>query len=344
MVAGQHFHEDVDKCGVVAVTGGCGFVGRHLVDALLDLGKKVLVVDLAEPAAEDLKPAAEYRAADLREYDHACAALRGAEIVFHLAGNASGTSSVRNPLLDFQSNALATSNVGNASIANNVKRLFYLSSAAVYGVPLACPVPEGHPTRPFLPYGASKRSGELALLSLHAALGLPVIIGRSTTIYGPGADPRSAADEVTQFIRWHLNGRVIPAVGNLAAKTRDFIHVDDVVAAALLLANRGADGEIYNVGTGIETSMSGLADLLGHVTGRMARLDSDETILDDSYRLVLDITKIAGIGFAPSIPLDAGLRLLAASLGTAPELPSVEIAFQGGQLALATRDRIRRTA
>src|SRR5271165_4758094 len=110
------FRGDMTTCSTVAVTGGSGFVGRHLVEALLNIGKEVFIVDLMDPDQEGYNSALEYRSADLRHYEATLRALKGAEIVFHLAGNASGTVSVKDPLFDFQSNAVSTNNVGNACI------------------------------------------------------------------------------------------------------------------------------------------------------------------------------------------------------------------------------------
>ncbi|RKT53689.1 NAD-dependent epimerase/dehydratase family protein [Saccharothrix australiensis] len=313
--------------GVVAVTGGAGFVGRHLVRRLRSLGAVVRVVDLAAGAVTGV-PGVEPVRADLRDFGATRAALRGAEVVFHLAGNASGTLSVENPRLDFELNALATSNVGNAALEVGVRRLVYLSSAVVYGRPCEFPISERHPTRPFLPYGASKLSGELVLRCLHDARGLPVVIGRSFVIYGPGEDPRRAGGEVSQFLRWHLNGRPIPVVGDVDRKTRDFIHVHDLVSALLRIADRGEDGGVYNLGTGTETSMRRLAEEIGAVTGTPARLDADAGVVDDSFRLMADIGRLSGLGFRPRITLADGVRSLGAALGSEPELPSVNAVFR----------------
>lgn len=99
--------------------------------------------------------------------------------------------------------------------------------------------PQPHP-----PYGASKLSGELLLRSLQQTSGLPVVIGRSFVIYGRGEDPRQAGGEVSRFLRWHLNNRPIPVVGDIDRKTRDFIHVDDLCRALIALVGRGMDGEL----------------------------------------------------------------------------------------------------
>jgi nucleoside-diphosphate-sugar epimerase len=191
---------------------------------------------------------------------------------------------------------------------------------------------EDHPTQPFLPYGASKLAGELTLRSLHASAGLPVVTGRAFVVYGPGEDPRRAGGEVSQFVRWHLNGLPIPVTGDLDRKTRDFIHVHDLVRALLVLADRGVEGETYNLGSGAEVSMRELGRIVGEATGRPVRLQADTGILEDSFRLVADTGRLRGLGFAPAVPLADGVRALGAELGPAPELPSVRAVFRRDQV------------
>lgn len=323
----------LSRCEVVAVTGARGFVGRHLTVRLLDLGKEVISIDRADGTdAAGLPP---YRRTDLRDYAAARATLAGAEIIFHLAGNSSGTRSVLDPVFDFRANALATCNVGAAAVANGTRLVVYLSTASVYGSPQDCPITEDHPTLPYLPYGASKLCGETMLSALCRSAGLPVVIGRSTTIYGPGCDPSVAADEVSQFLRWLLNDRPIPTVGDPACKTRDFIHVEDVVTGLLALTGGRADAAAYNLGTGVETSMLDLVDVLGRVTGRTPCLHPDLQVRDDTYRLVLDISRIRGLGFAPSIRLQDGAQMLAEALGQRPQLPSNTPVFRSASVVRA---------
>jgi UDP-glucose 4-epimerase len=313
----------------VAVTGGSGFVGGHLVAALVARGRNVVIVDMDDPSPElAALPGVRYRRADLRDYGETLLALRGAGTVFHLAGNASGTRSVEHPRFDFQVNGLGTCHVGNACVEMGVRRLVYLSSAIVYGPPQRFPITEEHPTHPFLPYGASKFSGELTLRSLHDAVGLPAVMGRCFVIYGPGEDPRSAGGEVSQFMRWQLNDLPIPVVGDIDLKTRDFVHVSDVCAALIALADNGEPGEVYNIGSGTETSMRGLADAVATATGRPARLKADTSQLEDSFRLVADISKLRGIGYRPAVTLAQGLESLAEELGPFPELPTATVAFR----------------
>jgi nucleoside-diphosphate-sugar epimerase len=254
--------------------------------------------------------------------------LNEAEIIFHIAGNASGTTSVERPRFDFETNALGTCNVANAAADHGARRLVYLSSAIVYGRPETAPIMEEHPTRPFLPYGASKLSGELVVRSLNATLGLSSVIGRAFVLYGPGEDPRRAGGEVSQFLRWHLNETEIPVMGDVDRKTRDFLHVADLAHALMIMADRGPAGETYNVGSGTELSMRQLAEAVANATGRPATLAADPTVLEDSFRLVADISRLRHLGFQPQISIDAGLRRLARLLGSRPELPTSTAVFR----------------
>jgi UDP-glucose 4-epimerase len=305
-----------------------------------------VVVDLTQFETPEDMPSTRYVHADLRDYGSLLTALEGVDVVFHLAGNASGTVSVQNPRFDFEVNAMGTSNLGNAALECGVRKVVYMSSAIVYGTPLCTPIHEEHETRPFLPYGASKLAGELALRSLNETSGLPVVIARSFVIYGPGEDPRRAGGEVSQFLRWHLNGRPIPVAGDIDRKTRDFIHVEDLATALLVLADRGIDGGVYNVGSGEETSMRRLADVVGAATGSLAHLDADADVLEDSFRLVADTARLRDVGFEPRISLEEGIRLLAAELGEMPDLPTAKAVFRSSQLqievAVAEREEVER--
>ncbi|GAA0467694.1 NDP-sugar dehydratase or epimerase [Paractinoplanes deccanensis] len=308
------------------VTGGHGFVGSHLVAALRRRGVAVTVLDVVPPPA-GLPADVGHRPVDLRDPASVRAALVPADVVFHLAGNASGTISVDRPRFDFETNAEGTFNLFEALLDEPPRRVTYLSSAMVYGRPECTPMPEDHPLRPFLPYAASKLAGEHIAESMCESYGLPTVIGRAFTIYGPGEDPRRAGGEVSQFVRWHLNGRPIPAVGDADRKTRDFAHVHDLVHGLMTITERGTPGEVYNLGTGSETSLRELADIVGRVTGRPADLHCDDEVLDDSYRHVADIAKLRALGYRPRVPLAEGIADLARTLGEDPELPSNPAVF-----------------
>lgn len=318
----------------VAVTGGLGFIGRHLVRLLLSVGKDVTVVDSGATALEGALPGgASLVHADVRDAEQVSKALAGAGLVFHLAGNSNGTLSVMGPRFDFETNALGTFNVVEACVSAGVRRLLYVSSASVYGVPQRFPMAEDHPTRPFIPYGASKLAGELAALAVFEALGLPVVVARPFCVYGPGENPDIALVEVSRYLRWHLHGRPIEVVGDAVHKTRDFVHVTDLVAGLVLIADRAPDGEVYNVGTGEEVSMRDLVAVIEAVTGRPASVEELRHVVQDTYRLVGDISKLRALGYAPRTSLTDGVRGLVNDLGASPELPGTATIFRPGQQA-----------
>ena len=301
---------------------------------LLSLGKDVTVVDNGATASKSaLRSGAAFVAADITNPEQVRQALVGADIVFHVAANSSGTRSVLEPRFDFETNVVGTFNVVEAGLAAGARRLVYVSSASVYGVPRRFPIDEGHPTRPFVPYGASKLGGELSSLAMFHAVGLPVVAARPFCVYGPGENPDVALVEVSRYLRWHLNGRPIEVVGDADHKTRDFVNVRDVVSALVLIADRAPAGEVYNVGSGEETSMRELASIIGDVTGRPATLTEIREITQDTYRLVGDIGKLRGLGYAPRVSLFEGVQALADELGSAPELPGVATVFHAGQQA-----------
>jgi UDP-glucose 4-epimerase len=320
-----------DGFGKVLVTGALGFIGRHLAEALLGEGADVTILDNAEGAVPP--PGARLLGGDVRNPDDVARAVAGSELVFHVAGNANGTLSVLDPRLDFETNALGSFNVAEAAAHAEVGRLVYVSSASVYGTPVRFPMDEEHPTKPFVPYGASKLSGELASFALFHATGLPVVSARPFCVYGPGEDPARTLVEPGRYLRWHLNRRPIQIVGDPDRKTRDFVHVSDLVAALLLLATAGVPGEAYNAGSGEEVSMRQLAEAIGEATHREPQLETIPEITEDTYRLVADISKLKALGYEPKMPLRVGLAELAEELGDNPEIPTQPTIFRRGQRA-----------
>jgi len=316
----------------VLVTGGTGFIGSHLVAALLSLGKEVVVFDnLSTGPEENLPPGARLMRGDVRSLRQAKEAAKGADLVFHVAANASGTISVNDPRLDFESNASGTFNVLDAALQAGVRKFVYVSSASVYGVPQSFPMGEEHPTNPFIPYGASKLAGEIYCLSFFQTYDLPMVIGRPFCVYGPLENPKTALVEVGRYLRWHLNGRPIRIVGDIDRKTRDFVHVSDVIQGLLLIADRGDVGDIFNLGSGEETSMRQLTDVISSITGRKAIIDGLPDITEDTYRLVADISRIKSIGYSPKVSLVEGIRHLVEDLGEYPGMPMCPTIFKKGQ-------------
>jgi len=318
----------------ILVTGGAGFIGSHLVDAVLSLGKEAVVFDNLSTGSEDNVPSgATLARGDVRNLQQIAEAANGTDLIFHLAANASGTVSVNDPRLDFETNALGTFNVLGAAVQTGVKKFVYVSSASVYGTPQRFPMGEDHPTRPFIPYGASKLAGEICCCSFFHTYGLPLVIGRPFCVYGPREHPKLALVEVSRYLRWHLNGKPIQIVGDPDRKTRDFVHVSDVVQGLLLIADRASAGEVFNLGSGEEVTMRELTDVISSVTGRPAVVDAIAQITEDTYRLVGDISKIRSFGYTSRVSLTEGVRQLAEELGEQPEMPAGTTIFKRGQRA-----------
>ncbi len=322
--------EDFQK---VLVTGGAGFIGSHLAATILSLGKEVVVFDNLSTGLEDNLPqGAMLIMGDVRNPEQVSQATEGADLIVHAAANANGTDSVNNPRLDFESNVCGTFNVLDAALQVGVKKFVYVSSASVYGIPQRFPIGEEHPTNPFVPYGASKLAGEICCRSFFHTYELPVVIGRPFCVYGLRENPELALVEVSRYLRWHLNGKPIRIVGDIDRKTRDFVHVSDVVQSLLLIADHAAEGEVFNLGSGKEVTMRELVDVIGSVTGQQPIVETIADITEDTYRLVGDISKIRGLGYVPKVSLAEGLRRLVEELGQHPQMPAGATIFKKGQL------------
>jgi len=270
---------------------------------------------------------------DVRNPRQTAEAAGGSDLIFHLAANANGTVSVNDLRLDFETNALGTFNVLDAALQAGAKKFVYVSSASVYGTPQRFPMAEDHPTKPFIPYGASKLAGEICCRSFFQTYGLPLVVGRPFCVYGPREHPKLALVEVSRYLRWHLNGKPIQIVGDLDRKTRDFVHVSDVVQGLLLIAQQAPAGEVFNLGSGEEVTMRELTDVIGSVTSHPTAVDAIPAITEDTYRLVGDISKIRSLGYTPRVSLAEGVKRLAEELGEQPEMPAGATIFKRGQQA-----------
>jgi UDP-glucose 4-epimerase len=298
----------------VVVTGGAGYIGRHLVARLAELAAAVTVVDLSTPP--ERADGVRYIGADLRDPASARNAVKDADIVFHLAGNSDALRSVADPLGDFEANALATLNVARGSVQAGVGRIVYLSSALVYGRQDRMPLDEELVPAPTFPYSASKLAGESILESFRHSYQLEAVTGRAFVVYG-GSSANMRA-EVHQYLDLIYRGRPVHSHGDPDLKTRDFIHVEDVVAALLLLAESPADVGVVNIGTGAETSLRQLASLISELLGRPGAEVYVVPSPEDEFRQVADTTKLHALGFTPATKLRDGIAQL-----IQPSLPAV---------------------
>ncbi|HSR46349.1 MAG TPA: SDR family oxidoreductase [Anaerolineales bacterium] len=293
------------------VTGGAGFIGSHLVGALLGRGDQVRVLDnLSTGHRENLDGLeVDLRVVDLSEAAQVRATVSGIDTVFHLAAMISVPASMQEPAAAYQANVLGSLNVLEAARREGVRRVVLSSSCAVYG-DSAETVSETSPTRPLSPYAASKLAMEdLARLYCNA-FALETVCLRYFNVYGPRQDPRSPyAAVIPLFIRSMLAGEPVTVFGD-GQQSRDFVYVGDVVQANLLASEAsGAAGEILNIGTGTSVSVKDLvAALRGLIRQAPEPMFGPERPGDIRFSSG-EIRKAAEtLGYRPARDLQQGLR------------------------------------
>lgn len=292
----------------VLVTGGAGFIGSHVVEALLEAGHRVAVVDNLSTGKRHHVPAGvPFYDMDIRDPELADVfAAEQPEVVSHQAGQVSVPRSVADPAHDASVNVVGLANVLEQARRHGVRKVLYASSVAVYGNPVALPVSEEHPPQPLSPYGLSKWVGERYLELFHRLHGLQFTVLRYANVYGPRQDPYGEAGVVAIFVSRMLAGEPVTIDGD-GEQTRDFVYVGDV-AAANLCALRQGDGGTYNVGTGRATSVNRLFRTLCDVTDYLQEPRHGPPRPGDVRHSVLDPTRArAELGWQVRVALRDGL-------------------------------------
>jgi len=297
----------------VLVTGAAGFIGSHLVDALLTEGSDVLALDdLSRGRRDQVNPAAEFTrmdVADPRLVD--LVAAHRPDVVFHLAAQIDVRRSVADPVADAQTNVVGTVNILHASAQHGVRRVVFASSGgAIYGDTDVIPTPESHELRPASPYGTAKLCGEAYGTLYQRMRGLEFTALRYANVYGPRQDPHGEAGVVAIFAQHLLRDEPVRINGD-GLQTRDYVYVDDVVRANLAaMASRTPDA--INIGTGVETDVDGLYERLRRISGTEAPAVHADAKPGEQRRSCLDIRHArTTLGWEPAVALDDGLRLTA---------------------------------
>jgi UDP-glucose 4-epimerase len=297
----------------VLVTGGAGFVGSNVVERLLRENADVTVLDdLFTGKRENLPPGNDIRFIEgsVADADLVKKLLRQYELVIHLAAR-NIIVSTKNPKEDFETNIGGTLNVLMAARESDVERVVYSSSASVYGNPRYLPINEDDNLNLLTPYAVSKLGGENYCLAFYETYGVSVSVVRYSNIYGTKQDPANPyCGVVAKFMEHIFNDRrpVIHGDGN---QTRDFTFVDDAVEATLLAGvSEKGEGEVFNVGTGVETSINELARTLIGLFGKdMVPEHTDRRDIDNIRRRVVNIEKTRKrLRWVPMVTLSEGLR------------------------------------
>ncbi len=305
---------------MILVTGGAGFIGSHIVDAFLERGDRVVVVDdLSGGKAENINPRATFYQLSLEDPELGeIFAREGVEWVNHHAAQIDVRLSVSDPVRDARINIQGLLHLLEHARHSGVKGVIFASSGGVvYGEPRQLPVREDHPKSPLSPYGVSKLSGEYYFYCYHRVHGLPYIALRYGNVYGPRQDPHGEAGVIAIFAEQMLSGET-PIIYGDGEQLRDFVYVEDVVQANLHAFEHLQDGlpppgslddHAYNIATGQGTSVNEIFHHLREITGfegeavyRAERPGELRAISLDSAKAERDL------GWKPITSLPEGLR------------------------------------
>ena len=287
------------------VTGGAGFIGSHAVDALLERGDEVHVLDdLSTGKRERVAEGARFHLADIRAPDEVFNEVRP-DAVLHLAAQADVRTSVERPDHDADVNILGTLRVLEAARRHGARIVFSSTGGAIYG---ECdrPASEMNERRPLAPYGTSKLCGEEYLATWNRLYGTSHVSLRLGNVYGPRQEPHGEAGVVAIFMGL-LNEGATPKIYGDGRQTRDYVYVVDVIRAMLAALGRDAGG-VFNIGTGTETSVLELYEAVQRVAGSGRQAELAPARLGELQRSVLDVSLAEReLGWRPQRPLDEGL-------------------------------------
>ena len=288
------------------VTGGAGFIGSHVTDALLARGDEIVVVDsLATGKRENVAEGAELQVRDIREPLDDVFDDVHPEAVFHLAAQADVRVSVEHPVEDAAVNVLGTVRVLEAAARHGSQVVFSSTGGAIYG---ECeePATEDAPLLPVSPYGTAKLAAEEYLRAFNRLHGSTHVALRFGNVYGPRQDPHGEAGVVAIFLGALSRGEA-PRIFGDGEQVRDYVYVGDVARATL--SALGQEGGVFNVGTGKATSVVELFELCGRVSGSSLEATHVDARLGELQRSVLDTDRAAReLGFRAMVELEDGLQ------------------------------------
>ncbi len=293
----------------ILVTGGAGFIGSHLVDAFLEQGHTVAVIDnLVTGQRENLNPQAKFYEMDIRDAAvHDVFAEEKFDVVCHQAAQMDVRKSVQDPRYDAEVNILGTLNLLQACVATGVQKFLFASTGgAIYGEQSEFPASEEHPTWPVSPYGVSKLTCEKYIYYYSQEHGLKYALLRYANVYGPRQNPHGEAGVVAIFTKKLLEGEQ-PVINGDGKQTRDYVYVGDVVRANLLALNHPRNN-YFNVGTGIETDVNRIFHLIREAVGSQAPENHGPAKPGEQRRSVLSFEKAQReLGWRPQVELEEGI-------------------------------------
>jgi len=294
----------------VLLTGGAGFIGSHVADRLLERGHEVAVADdLTTGKRENIPQEARFYETDIRSGCTEIFEGFAPEALCHQAAQMDVRRSVREPDFDAEVNVLGTVRLLENCVKYDVGKVVFASTGgAVYGEQREFPAPEGHPQYPVSPYGISKLAGERYLNFYHVQYGIPYAALRYANVYGPRQDPHGEAGVMAIFCGNLAAGRP-STINGTGQQTRDYVYVEDVARANVLALEDDPPAGAYNIGTGIETSVNNLYELLLDVSSKDIPPEYGPAKPGEQFRSSVNPTLARrDMGWQPEVDLVDGLR------------------------------------
>ena len=299
----------------ILITGGCGFIGTNLAEYLSGKGYRVRILDNLSSSSQvwtvnppPTQQTAELIIGDIRDKDMVNQALKGVDAVVHLAAHTSVVGSLENPEENWDININGTLNLLEACRQNRADKFIFASSNAAVGEQTP-PIDERAIPRPLSPYGASKLAGEALCSAYYHSFGLKTISLRFANCYGPYSDHKSSV--IARFMGWAREGKPLIIYGD-GNQTRDFIHIVDVCQAIYLsLMTLDFYSEVFQIASGVETTINELAEMIEEVTGNKLQIIHQMERKAEIRRNYADVSKArAFLGFQPKVELREGLKRL----------------------------------
>ena len=289
------------------VTGGAGFIGSHLVDALVADGVAVTVFDKVDVLPDRKNDAATYVTMDIKD-DGLRAAFADVQpdVVFHLAAHVDDRESVRQPVMNAEENVLGSLNVFEAARLADAKKIVFTSTGVVYGNADVLPIAESAPAQPLTPYAVSKLTGERYLNFYFSLYKLPYVALRLSNVYGPRQDGSKECGAIAIFTSRLLKGEAVE-MNNDGKTTRDYVYVADVVAALIAAATSNEVG-VMNIGTGVQTTTDSVLAAVVHEVDMTPTVTQCHDVMDAVKHVALDASAAkAKLGWVPTVAFADGV-------------------------------------
>jgi UDP-glucose 4-epimerase len=298
----------------ILVTGGAGFIASHIVDAYIDAGHQVAILDnFSSGSQQNVNPLAAVHHVDIRDRERVERIFQEGsfDLLNHHAAQLDVRVSVRDPQLDAEQNVIGTLNLLQGALKNGVRRVVFASTGgAVYGEQEYFPADEGHPTNPISPYGVTKLAAEKYLHYFRAVHGIQHVVFRYTNVYGPRQNPHGEAGVIAVFCDRMFNGHQ-PTINGSGEQTRDYVYVGDLVRAHMMALDFMEEGrsETFNLCTNTETTVNRLFHTLNDMLGGKFVERHGPASQGEQLRSVCSYDRAAKqLGWKPEVELAEGLR------------------------------------